>query len=529
MNLLSFILIPILLSIIIYLFYHELLKLLMIGIQFLLTVYAVYLLTIIKTGGEIINSLGGYSSDYAINLVADNISILLVSTSCFIFTMTLIYNYHKRHMNKLFLMLFICLEGLINGIFLVDDFFSLYVLIEVSTVCVAILIMFNRSKQSIYDGLVYLLVNIVAMTFFLLAIAFIYKIFGTLNLQVLRENISLATPRSLILPYALLITAVGLKSAIMPLFSWLPKAHGTPSAPSAVSAILSGLYVKGGIYLLIRINTIFLQVIDVGDIFVVIGFLTAVIGFIFALSQTDIKLILVYHTVSQIGLIIFGLSLHSDYSYYGAIYHIMNHAIFKTTLFLTAGIIYSSYQTRDIRKIRGVFKRMPIVGIVTLIAILGITGAPLFNGSISKYLISKGTYSSFMYEGAMFIINLGTILSFVKYSTILFGKSEKVKVDLLETIAISILAIITFIGGVFGQYFVNYIFDLHITLAVSDIFDKLLVYIFSLIIGIVFYRFCYPKISYFKRIQEIELSFNGIILSMVVFFVAFTSYCAIIT
>ena len=220
--------------------------------------------------------------------------------------------------------------------------------------------MFNKDSLSIYVVIVYLLTILVSMTFFLLGIGYLYKIFGHLDFETIKSLMpEIKNPRTLILPYTLLITSIGLKSAIMPLFSWLPRAHGTPSAPSIVSAILSGLYVKGGIYLLIRFQDTFSYHLDTSKAFLVMGFLTAVIGFIFALSQTDIKLILAYHTVSQIGLIIFGLSMGSEYSYYGAIYHIINHAIFKSTLFLTAGIIIEQYQTRDIRQIRGVFKRMP--------------------------------------------------------------------------------------------------------------------------------------------------------------------------
>ena len=274
-------------------------------------------------------------------------------------------------MNNLFLFLFLILQGLINGIFLSTDLFNLYVLIEVSTIIVSILIMFKKDSQSIYDGIMYLLINIVAMTFFLLGVGYMYKILGSLDMAIIINNMNYITStNSLILPYCLIITAVGLKSAIMPLFSWLPRAHGTHSSPSIVSAILSGLYVKCGVYLFIRIQYLFSPVFDTDNAFLIMGFLTAIVGFIFALSQTDIKLILSYHTISQIGLIIFGISLNHSYSYWGSIYHIINHAIFKSALFLTAGIIIEEYGTRDLREIKGVYKRMPFVSIFTFMAIL---------------------------------------------------------------------------------------------------------------------------------------------------------------
>jgi multicomponent Na+:H+ antiporter subunit D len=253
--------------------------------------------------------------------------------------------------------------------------------------------------------------------------------------------------------------------------------------------------------------------------------MTAVIGFIFALSQTDIKLILAYHTVSQVGLIVFGLSIGSEYSYWGSIYHMLNHAIFKSTLFLTAGIIIDEYGTRNIREVRGVFKRMPYVSIAIIFAMLGITGAPLFNGSFSKYLIQKGTSRSFWFEVSFFIINLGTIMSFVKYSTMLFGKNEgRFKIRWNQKFVILLLATICLLGGIFGPFFMDILFDVHVTISASSYIDKFKLYFLSLGLGIGFYYFLYHKIGLFKKIRELELTFNQIIMAMFIFFSGFLTY-----
>jgi len=485
-----------------------------------LFIFSIYLLIHIHLNGPLIESLGHYPTSIGIRLVADHISALFVVLTCFLFTIVHFFNYHKAYMNKLFLFLFLILQGLTTAIFLSNDLFNLYALIEVATLVVSILIMFKKDRRSIYDGMVYLLTNLVSMTFFLLGIGYMYKLFGTLDLTIIKATMPMVQdPHILILPYSLLLTGVGLKSALMPLFSWLPKAHSTPSAPSIVSAILSGLYVKSGLFLFIRIQDTFSPQINTDYLFLIIGFLTAVIGFILALSQTDIKLILAYHTVSQIGLIVFGLSLDSIYSYYGAIYHILNHAVFKTTLFLTAGIVIDTYGTRDIRQIRGVMKRIPFVGIIIIVAILGITGAPLFNGSISKYLIHKGTgYSRYLVYALLFI-NLGTIISFVKYTQILFGVHIKdVTIRWNQKITIGLLAFITFIGGILGQFFIQYFFFLDFHLDGHVLLEKLLIYLISLISAYLFYRYLYPRISFFKTIQALELSFNTIVFSIVFFF-----------
>jgi multicomponent Na+:H+ antiporter subunit D len=430
----------------------------------------------------------------------------------------LVYNYRKEYMNKLFAFLFLILEGLIIGIFLSTDLFNLYILIEVSTIVVSILIMFKKDSISIYDGMLYLLINIVSMAFFLIGTGYIYKIFGYLDMTIIYDHMKYVSDvKTLILPYSLIITAISLKSAIMPLFSWLPRAHGTHSSPSIVSAILSGLYVKCGVYLFIRIQHMFSPAFDTNKIFIILGFLTAVIGFIFALSQVDIKLILSYHTISQIGLIIFGISLNNTYSYWGSIYHIINHAIFKSVLFLTAGIIIEEYETRDIRQIRGVYKRMPFVSIFTFMAILGITGAPFFNGSISKYLIQKGSYLSIM-DYSLLLINLGTILSFVKYLSMFKGsyEGEKYSPPYNQKIVICILGSLCFLGGILGTQFIDLLFNIHITY--KNYLSKILLYILNLLIGILFYHFIYPRIKLFKNIREINLSFNEICFSITLYF-----------
>ena len=517
---------PILLALVTYVLHIKKSELILIIGQLTLFISAIAIFRDVHQNGPVRSALGNYESWLSINLVADEIGVLFVMTTTLLFLCMLIYNYGKDYMNHLFLFLFLTLEGLINGIFLSSDLFDLFALIEVSTVTVAILIMYKKDSQSIYDGMVYLMTNIVAMTFFLLGIGYVYKIFGVLDFYLIKDAMPLIQdPKTLIMPYALLITAIGLKSALMPLFSWLPRAHGTPSAPSVVSAILSGLYVKGGVYLLVRFQDTFSPVIDTHQLFILIGFLTAVIGFVFALSQTDIKLILAYHTVSQIGLIIFGLSLGHEYSYYGSIYHILNHAIFKSTLFLTAGVIIETYETRDIRQIKGVMKRMPALGIIMIVAILGITGAPFFNGSISKYMIQKGTDYSILLEYGLVFINLGTIVSFVKYGSMLIGDTpHKTPLPKRQIFSMGALALLTLMGGLFGQTMVNYFFHLHMEVDPISYAIKTLVYGLSLLVGILFYLNVYPRLTFFKTMRELELSFNEIIFSIVFFFSGFLIY-----
>ncbi|MDD3027782.1 MAG: proton-conducting transporter membrane subunit [Erysipelotrichaceae bacterium] len=523
MGLYWFIVLPLIIGLLFYFSHSYLTRVAVLVAQLAFFILALRNFWEVKQGGMKLEIVGGYDLGVGIALKADLFSSTMVVLTVFLFSCMLLYNLNKSYVNHLFLFLFVALEGLICGIFLSNDLFNIYVMIEVSTIIVSILIIFKKDSQSIYDGIIYLFANLTSMTLFLLGIGYIYKIFGTTDLALLAQMIPLTTDgRTLIVPFALLVTAVCLKSAIMPLFSWLPKAHGTASAPSIVSAILSGLYVKGGVYLFVRIFDLFMPVFDEATIFMVFGFLTAVIGWVFALSQRDIKLMLAYSTVSQIGVIVFGLSLNSTYGYWGAIYHILNHAIFKSTLFLTAGIIVDEYHTRDITKISGVMARMPYVSIASIFAILGITGAPLFNGSFSKNLIEKGMSDSLVFELAFFIINIGTILIFIKYGQIFKGSSaKKSHIRWNQKFVIMLLALTCFLMGIFGPFLIEFLFGFETTVSWSAYLTKFLIYGLTLACGYLFYRVVYLKVRLFGYIQAMELSFNEIIMAIFVFFTGF--------
>ncbi len=528
------IILPILISTLIYLFRWSWIKILALFMQLFVLAASINNFLYVKYNGTVMELIGSNEKYVGIALRADLLSCVMVMLTAFLFLMMLIFNFSKKYVDGLFLFLFLTLQALVTGVFLSNDLFNIYVLVEVSTVIVSILIMFKRDGRSIYDGMVYLFVNIVAMTMFLFGVGYIYKIFGVLDMTGVYEKMSLIEdPKAVIAPYVLLITAVGLKSALMPLFSWLPKAHGTPSSPSIVSALLSGLYVKGGIYLFIRVQEMFKPAIDASEYFLIMGFLTGVIGFILAILQSDIKLILSYSTISQIGIIMVGINYMHEYSYWGAVYHIINHAVFKSTLFLTAGIIVEEYGTRHLPDIRGVFKRMPIVAIASVISILGITGAPFFNGSISKYLIQSGARDSF-FEYSLFIINLGTLLCFIKYSSMFFGKDERTLAELssekykdvstVRKIVVLFMAMLCFIGGIFGQKFISFLFNFNVSIGFIPYMEKVMIYFATLILGVFIYKWVIVKNKLFTRAREFELSFNDICLSIVIFFGITTVY-----
>ncbi len=519
MTLVFFVILPIVVGVLIYAVPKLPLTLMVFATEIALAILLIATYPLLSDG-TVRQLLGAENIIMGILLTANNFTLILIGLSILLFTLSFLYSMGDTFFDRKFVMLFLILQGLLCGVFLSDDLFNIYVLLEVATVVVAILIMYRRDSRSTYDGMVYLLSQIICMLFYLFGIGYMYKIFGVLSIERIREMIPHVPSQQLVLPFSFIMTAVCLKSAFFPLFSWLPHAHGTPSAPSAVSAILSGLYIKNGIYLFYIFSNLFAPAMEHMQYFAVIGALTAILGFIFAVSQTDIKLILAYHTISQIGLIAVGLTSGSDISTVGALYHIICHTLFKSLLFLTAGMIIKRYKTRDIRNIHGVFKTMPIVGIATVFGILGITGAPFFNASVSKYFMLYGVKGTFT-ELLIIFINIGTVLSFVKYSHMLWGKSlHREPSDVRKCIVVLILSALCLVGGVYGSEIINSIFDTNLAIDPLQYTIKARDYLYTVVGAFLFYRYILSKTTVHYRFGRISPSFRQIVLAIILFFVA---------
>ncbi|MEC6747225.1 proton-conducting transporter membrane subunit [Marinilactibacillus sp. XAAS-LB27] len=523
----SLVLAPIIFGLLAYVVNKKIATVLLLVFQFLFGLYAFYVFFTVNSSGALLWNAGGYPDGVALSLYADPISSVMVLFTAIFYFAFLVYAIRQTYFKPLFYFMFMVLEGLMMGLFLSSDLFNIFVFLEVSTVVVSILIMINKEKQAIYDGMIYFFVNVIGTAFLLFGIAMIYRTFGMLDIRMIQEAMSqIEDPKSVILPYAFMMTTVSLKTAVTPLFSWLPKAHGTPSAPPVVSAILSGLYIKSGVYLFIRFSNMYASAIDMHEFFFWIGFITSTVGFVMALGQHDIKLILAYHTVSQVGLIMMGLNMASEIAFWGAVYHIFNHAIFKSTLFLTAGLIYDEYDTRDVYQIRGLFKRMPLVAIATALAMLGITGAPFFNGSISKYMIAHGTYD-YSTTILLNIVNLGTTMSFIKYATMLFGKNPKegrAKIDIFALSASLFMGVASLITGIFGERLSEFLFNFEVHVNPEEYIQKGIVYVLMIIAGIGFYNGIIKHGGILTRIGHLELTFNATITAMVGYFILLVVY-----
>jgi len=517
-----FVLAPVVIAVFLYLFSsNKASRIIAIVLQAIFTGFSIYLLLRTRHG-DVITYVGYYQSLVGIVLRADMIAAAFVLLTSFLFLVVAIYSLHEEN-SKLFWLLMFIWEGLLIGIFLSRDFFNVFVLAEVATVVVAILIMYDKGKRSMFDGLIFLMANTVAIQFYLFGLGYVYMLTGVLDMQAAAAIIATMDRDVLILPYALMMTALAFKAAIIPLYSWMPKVQGIPRAPAAVAALLSGLHVKAALFLFIRFQEIFGPVAS-NDLFLIVGLITAVVGVVMAVSQTDMRLLLAYSSTAQVGLIVAGLSIGDAYSHAGSLYHMINHALFKVALFLIAGVLEAMYGTRDMRRINGIFRKDKFIGAAIVLAILGITGAPLFNGNVSKYLLMSG--ADRIVSTVMILINLGTILVSIRFAAMLFGKPDGSfvgkKTDKSSDVAVYILGALCFVGGIFGEQAIDFLFGVQFQISLSGFFEKLLILVGSWVVGLIVYKYALignKNSRFFGRIRAVNLNFRGICCSIGVFFV----------
>jgi len=403
----------------------------------------------------------------------DSVSLLFlivvnaVAFACMIYATS--YINHLGGRGKFFALLLIMVSGL-NAMLLVRDLFSLYVFLEVASIASYVLVAFGLEHDGIESAIKYLLLSAVATSMVLLGIALVYLNTGTLEFDALKALLATQSgnlPGTLLLASALFIGGFGLKAALMPFHAWLPDAH--PSAPAPISAMLSGVVIKvAGVYALTRIFFyVFPEIRQVHTVFLVLGTLSMIAGAVLAYFQRDFKRMLAYSSISQIGYIMIGLGLGNLLGLMGALFHIFNHALFKSLLFLNSGAVQYRLGTRDIEEMGGLENRMPVTNVTSICGTLSIAGVPPFNGFFSKLFIILGALAAGKYGLAVLaiLVSVFTLGYFLLIQRkVFFGKLNEKWNDIREapaamSCAVILLAAACFFSGVFFHYITSGIIE----------------------------------------------------------------------
>jgi len=331
--------------------------------------------------------IGGWSPPFCINLVVGPLGIFLVTLISSIGLLVSIYavTYIKEEPTEKYHMLFLLLMVGAIGIVLTGDIFNLFVFFEILCISSYALVAYNKDKEGTEAAMKYLIQGSVGSGFVLIGIALLYGVFGTLNMADIASRITSANPTFLFISLAFLLTGFGIEAAIFPLNAWLPDAHS--SAPSSISAILSGIAIKTGVYGVARMVYTIFNAEGILIFIAFLGLITLLIGEMSAFRQDDVKRLLAYSSIGQIGLIVFAIGIATSLGVFAGLFQIVSHALAKALLFLAAGYMIYKVGSKSITSLNGLGKKMPLTSFAFAIGSFSLIGLPPFAGFISKFLI----------------------------------------------------------------------------------------------------------------------------------------------
>jgi len=384
--------------------------------------------------------VGGWDFPIGISMVADGLSRLMVVVVATVSLMALVFSidYMARFTSPgLYYTLFLLMVAGMNGVVLSGDLFNMYVFIEVACIASYALVAFGTESDELEASFKYLVLGTVASTFLLVGIALVYNVTGHLNWAKVGEVIQSAGEPTLPLyvAAAFFLMGFGLKAAMVPFHAWLPDAH--PSAPAPISAMLSGVLIKAaGVYTLARlVFSVFDGDPALGWILVTLGVLSMVVGVLMAVGQWDFKRLLAYHSISQMGYVMLAFGAAAvmqardlsptvvGLAVFGGLFHLANHAVFKSLLFLCSGSVEYATGTRQLKELGGIGGRMPVTGACLRVAALSISGVPPLNGFWSKLIIVLALVLGGFYvlAAVTVFVSFMTLLSFAKVQRYVLG------------------------------------------------------------------------------------------------------------
>lgn len=353
--------------------------------------FSIWLLSSVHGGNILALQLGNWEAPFGITLVADTFSALMVFITGLMGFAVSLYGLadvdDERESFGFHALFHILLMG-VNGAFLTGDLFNLYVWFEVMLITSFVLLALGNRKAQIDGAVKYVVINLMSSLLFLAGVGIMYSLTGTLNMAEMAvklkdvENTGLITTASMFF-----IISFGIKAAVFPLFFWLPASYHTP--PVTVTAIFAALLTKVGVYSLIRVFTLLFtqDVAYTHTILLWISVPTMVVGVLGAAAQYDVRKILSFHIISQIGYMIMGLAFFTPIAMAGVIYYILHNILAKTNLFLLAGVGQKLVGSFQLSKLGGLYKSYPLVSILFVISAFSLAGMPPLTGFWAKYTV----------------------------------------------------------------------------------------------------------------------------------------------
>ena len=397
----------------------------------LIFISSLYIFFEVKNEGIQITQAGGWKAPFGITLVIDLYSAVMLLISSFNAILVGIYALQgidaKRHRFRFFLFFHTLMMG-VGGAYIAGDLFNLYVWFEVMVLSSFVLISLGSEKEQLEGAIKYVTMNLLGSFLFLAGIGIVYGKTGTLNLADLAYTIR-GNEQSFLMnsSFILFFMAFGIKAALFPFFFWLPSSYHTP--PITITALFTWLLTKAVVYVMIRFVTLFM--IDINpfwqNLLLILAALTMVIGVLMAASQFDIRRILSFHIISQIGYMIMGLGIFSTFAIAASMYFVIHNIMAKTAAFLAGGLIYQKTGTYNLHSIGGLFKAYPWLGLFFFLPAMALAGVPPLTGFFGKWFLIKAGFQEghFWVTGISVWVSIVTLFSMLKIWNEAFWKQPQ--------------------------------------------------------------------------------------------------------
>lgn len=385
----------------IYHFRRNLASVVAVGISGLALCFSAATAVYVSRYGAFSYLLGMWSIPWGIEVYVDRMSAFMMLVISSITFLVMLYAMEDvRHElteapRKWYWTLNLLLLASMMGVVMAGDLFNLFVFVEISSIAACGTISVKGDRRAVEATFRYLVLSTLGSGALLLSIALLYMVTGNLNMTYISGEIQKAAflyPKNLYAALTFMVVGFGVKSALFPLHSWLPDAHSAAPAPS--SAVLSGLVVKIYIFALFQVlSRVFGPVIagiPVETVVLLMATMAVVLGSVLAMGQKELKRMLAYSTVAQVGYVFMGLALGADRAVAGGMMHILTHALMKSSLFLAAGSVLYKTGKKNITDLAGLGPRMPVTMGVFSLAAASMIGVPLLGGFVSKWYLALG-------------------------------------------------------------------------------------------------------------------------------------------
>jgi multicomponent Na+:H+ antiporter subunit D len=370
-------------------------------------------------GGEIlVHAFGNWQAPFGIALAADRMSSLFALLLAVLLLVTVWVLRPAAHgsltVKRALPLLFLLAFGL-NGAFLTGDLFNLFVAFEVALLASYLLIQVPGTERSLGAAFPNVAINLLASIFFFIGVGLLYGQYGTLNLAHLAQEIGSGSPASLtVAACGLLAVAFGIKAGLVPLLFWLPATYPTLSGP--VAALFAGMMTKLGVFALLRTVPLLMPATPIPGLLVWLGVGSALLGVLAAMSEYEIRRLLSFHIVSQVGYMVLGLGLMTTSAIAAAIFYLTHHIVVKAILFFVADELERRSGTRDLRSMLPERARAGGLAAIFLLAAFSLAGIPPLSGFFAKVGLFRATLEaeSWWALGALAIASFFTLASMLK-------------------------------------------------------------------------------------------------------------------